>query len=409
MATRGWGTSVALAVGVAAGLSAAQLGLGYGLGVIAWTASKDTTGDSSWLASLAWTTWIAATCTVVGAIVADRLSAGGGGTAPPRQRTVDGVSRRIDPGALATGAWRLAITLAAAIGGLLTVPLVAIPARATHRVETSVPQLIAGGYAIVGVLVGVVVAIMALSSRAIAANVLATAGWLWLLAIAAVANGVATGHHISTAQLAVWRFGPGHFLRSTFSVPGAAMMMGAALLIGALAGWPADRRGDNRIGVAISGAFGPVLVAAAYFLATPKLVGVQADEQLSAFLVAPYAVLAGLTGSVGLSALRAQREQQRARRAAGAARLDQDVIATLRGAPPAEVPAQPPAPLDRDLADDGYAPGSAYRDGGGEPGQVMAGATSSGSTDPKLPLWPEQATGGTGTATDTKRGRSKRR
>ncbi len=398
---------MALAVGVAAGMSAAQLGLGYGLGVIAWTAASDAAGVSSWLASLAWTTWIAATCTVIGAIVADRLSAGQVGTAPPRRATIDGVSRRIDPGTLATGAWRLAITLAAAVGGLLTVPLVAIPARATHRVETSAPQLIAGGYAILGVVVGVVVAIMALSSRAVAANVLATAGWLWLLAIASVVNTMATGHGVVTAQLAVWRFGQAHFLRSTFSLPGAAMMMGSALLIGALAAWPADRRGDNRIGVAISGAFGPILVAAAYFLATPKLVGVQADEQLSAFLIAPYAVLAGLTGSVGLAALRAQREQQRARRFEGAARLDHEVIATLRGTPPAEpdapVPAtRTPAPVDQDLAADGYAPASAYVSA--EQGLVPAGSPGTAPAEPKLPLWPDPVP-----PADTKRGRPKRR
>ncbi len=89
-------------------------------------------------------------------------------------------------------------------------------------------------------------------------------------------------------------------------------MMGSALLIGALAAWPASRRGDSRVGVAVSGAFGPLVVAAAYFLAAPKLVGVQADEQLSAYLIAPYAVVAGLAGSVLLVALVTHREQHRA-------------------------------------------------------------------------------------------------
>jgi hypothetical protein len=89
-------------------------------------------------------------------------------------------------------------------------------------------------------------------------------------------------------------------------------MMGAALNIGVLAAVPAGRRGDNRVGVAVSGAVGPLVVAAAYFLAAPRLVGVRADEQLSAYLIAPYAVIAGLAGSVLLSGLIAQREQRRA-------------------------------------------------------------------------------------------------
>ncbi len=327
MATRGWGGSIALAVGVAAGASAAQLGLGYGLGVIAWTAATDQAGESTWLASLAWTTWVAATATVLGAISADRLSAAETGGIPPTRRSgvnepsaVDdrqgarpgGVLDQAGPGAFATTAWRLVIALTAGIGGLLTVPLVAIPARAAHRPDTFAPQTIAGGYAIVGVAVGVLIAVAALSARAIAVNAVATTGWLWALAVASVIDGAAAGKGLSTAQLAVWRFGSADFLRDTISLPGAALMMGIALVIGALSAWPAGRRGDNRVGVAISGAFGPLLVAAAYFLAAPKLTGIRADEQLSAYLIAPYAVMAGLAGSVLVTAVLTQREQRAA-------------------------------------------------------------------------------------------------
>jgi hypothetical protein len=310
MATRGWGGSVALAVGVAAGSAAAQLGLGYGLGILAWTSATDTTGVSTWLASLAWTTWIAATSTVLGAVTADRLSSSR--SAPDtaaRRSTVDDSGRS---GMIATTAWRLAIALTSAVGGLLTVPLVAVPARAAHRPDTFAPQTIAGGYAIVGVVVGLLVAIAALSSRAVAANVVATTAWLWALAVASALYGAAGKHGQTSAQLAVWRFGGRYFLEKIFSLPGAAQMMGAALIIGALAAVPAGRRGDNRVGVAVSGATGPLVVAAAYFLAAPKLVGVQADEQLSAYLIAPYAVIAGLAGSVLLSGLIAHREQRRA-------------------------------------------------------------------------------------------------
>ena len=307
---------------------------------------------------------------------------------------------------MTTGAWRVAIAVAAAIGGLLTVPLVAIPARMARRDDTYAPQLVAGGYAIVGVIIGLLLAIVALTARAVAANLLATAAWVWALALTAGISGAAAsaGKDASTAPLAIWRFGGQHFVRSTFSWPGTALMLSAAFALGLLAAWPAQRRGENRVGVAVSGAFGPLMIAGAYFLATPKLVGVQADEQLSAFLVAPYAVIAGLAGSVLLAAIGAQREQRAALRAA----------TTAPGAGPAtDLPAQRPTGLDDDdsysisstrrpadydddLADDGYAPASAYAASSARSGE-------SGS-EPKTPLWPD-----TESTTDTKPGKSRKR
>jgi hypothetical protein len=371
MATRGWGGSIALAVGVSAGTAAAQLGMGYGLGILAWTPATDPAGERAWLASLAWTTWIAATSTVVGAVVADRLSAGDPGAAPPRRRSrPDG---GVPAGPVATTAWRLVIALTAALGGLLTVALVAVPARAAHRPDTYAPQMIAGGYAIVGVAVGVLVAIAALSSRAIATNVMVTSGYLWLLAIASVTFELATRRDLSTAQLAVWRFGPGHFLRQTFSLPGAALMLGAALVIGVLAAWPAIRRGDNLVGVAVSGTFGPVLVAAAYFLAAPKLVGVQPDEQLSAYLLAPYALVAGLAGSGLFAALAMQR--------AVASASVPAPRSSLTAKPETSSSSSSSASADEPLSTDAYAPARAY--GSGDEASALA---PSGIT----PLWPTQ-------------------
>src|SRR6476620_3717361 len=111
MDSRGWGSSLALAVGIAAGTAAAQLGLAYGSGVVTWPTQTDVRGQAAWLASLAWIAWIAASCTVLGAVLADRLSAGDVG-APPRRAGEDGVSRRIIPGSVTTGAWRVAIAVA---------------------------------------------------------------------------------------------------------------------------------------------------------------------------------------------------------------------------------------------------------------------------------------------------------
>jgi hypothetical protein len=311
MAKLGWIGSIALAVGASAGAAGAQFGLGYGLGIISWSPTLSggpSTQDGIWLSSLAWTTWIAATSTVVGAICADRRSAGEIGAAPPRPMADQ--LNPMPPGIWATAIWRALLAVSAAVGALLSVALVLVPARAAVRADTSTPQLIAAGYAVVGIIVGIVIAVCALAARAAAANVIATAGWLWALAIATVIDNVAVGRGLGTAPLGVWPFGDGTYFRSTWSLPGAALMLGAALVIGAGAAWQASRRGESAKGTSLSGALGPLLVAVAYFLTAPRLVGLD-DPQLSAYLLAPYALIAGLAGSVLLVAIVASRESNR--------------------------------------------------------------------------------------------------
>jgi hypothetical protein len=314
MAKLGWLGSVALAAGASAGAAAAQFGLGYGLGIIAWSplaATGPQTTDTVWLSSLAWTTWIAATSTVVGAICADRRSLGEIGSAPPRP--VAGAPAT-PPTILATAIWRVLLAVSAAVGALLSVALVLVPAQAAIRADTSTPQLIAAGYAVVGIIVGIVVAVGALVVRAGATNVITTAAWLWVLAVAAVIDGVANGRGLGTAPLASWPFGGGTYFRSTWSLPDALLMLGAAFVIGIGAAWPSMwRRGlrsrapQGAFGPAsLSGAFGPLVVAVAYLLTAPHLVGLD-DPQVSAFLLAPYALIAGLAGSVLLVAALAGR------------------------------------------------------------------------------------------------------
>jgi hypothetical protein len=286
MASRGWVRSIITATLVAAGCGAAQLGLGYGLGIIAWfntdEAGRLVTDPNAWTASLAWTAWIAATSVVGGAICADRLGP------------------TVESGRWSRLAWRTVIALAASLGALITVPLVAVPARAAQLANNFAPDLLAGVYAVAGVVIGLAVALGAITARAIAANVIASAAWLWALAVIAVVDGVAAGRGLGFAHLAVWQFtGTGPTWRS-FYVPGSLLMLGAALLIGGLAALPAARRGDNRVGVVISGAMGPLLVAGAYFLAGPSRNEIGA---YSAFLTAPYAALIGLAGSLLIGAM----------------------------------------------------------------------------------------------------------
>ncbi|MEU2615066.1 hypothetical protein ABZ570_26315 [Micromonospora sp. NPDC007271] len=298
MARRGWGASIAAALGVAAGTGAAQLGFGYGLGIINWAPAGAVRVEAAWVASLAWATWISATSVVAGAVCAQRLRGGG----------------HNEPGAPLRA---LGLAVGAMVGALITVLLVAVPARAARVPDTSAPQSVAAGYATVGLLLGLLLAIWALHTRAVASNLVATTCWLWLLAVVSVVDGVLSGRGLTAAQLGIWQISADSdrfWIRDYFYWPGALLSLGAALVIGAWAARRTARLAERRVGTAASGAAGPLLVALAYLLAVPRLATIAA-EQLSAHLIAPYAVIAGVGGSVLVAALAQRAEHRAARRA----------------------------------------------------------------------------------------------
>lgn len=295
MSVRGWAGTLATAVGIAAATGAAQLGFGYGLGIISWTPPEpDGSVDTLWLAGLGWAVWIAATATIAGAVGARRLI----------RSPASGARAAGGPGGVPTA-------LAAALGALVTVLLVAVPARVATPADTSVPQNVAAGYAAAGVLAGLLVALWAQWSPPAAVNIAASVGWLWLLAVIAVVDGVLAGQGMASVPLGVWQFTPdrpGFWLAGHFHWPAAVLSLGSALVIGALAARRAARSPYQRVGAAASGAAGPFLVAVAYLLTAPRLPEIRA-EQLSAQLVAAYAVVAGLAGSVLVAALAQRRDR----------------------------------------------------------------------------------------------------
>ncbi|SNY63189.1 Hansenula MRAKII killer toxin-resistant protein 1 [Paractinoplanes atraurantiacus] len=291
----GWIVRVATAAGVAAGAGAAQLGLGYGLGVVVWP-SATTPDDSVWLGSLGWATWITASATVFGAVIGSRVRGG--------------------PGPRTPGAWRFALAACAALGALVTVALIALPARSAVRPDTFTPQVIAGGYAAIGLLLGLIVAFWAVSSTPVAANLIATTVWLWALPIAAVIVELAT-NRTSATYLTSWQFAEvassGRY--GAIFWPSALLTLTAAFLIGAIAVAPAARRGDLSAAAATSGAAGPLLVAFAFLALAPRLTGALGPIE-SAYLIAPYAVLTGLAGSALTVAAARSTANRRAGRAA---------------------------------------------------------------------------------------------
>lgn len=297
MTGRGGVGAIAAAAGSAAATGAAQLGLGYGLGIVDWMPNRGgVLSDDAWIASLTWAVWIAATSVVTGAVFADRLSR----PAAPA-------------GGFSAVLWRLLLAVSAALGGMVVVALVAVPARAVELADPSTPGVVAAGYAVLGVLAGTVLAVLALSARAVAANLLAAFTWLWAFAVVAVLDRVVTGADEGRVPLGFWDFTASEPWYRNILLPDAGPVLAAALVIGALTALPAARRGDGPVGTATSGAAGPLLLAAAYLLTQPSLVGVEPLE-LSRHLVVPYAVLAGLVGSL-LGTLARPRD----RRAAAAA------------------------------------------------------------------------------------------
>ncbi|MBW6438092.1 Hansenula MRAKII killer toxin-resistant protein 1 [Actinoplanes hulinensis] len=276
MAENGWTTQAATAAGIAAGTGAAQLGLGYGLGVITWPVTLSD-ADSVWLGSLGWATWITASATVLGAVIAGRLRA----ERPGRWRAL----------------WRFALATASAIGALVSVVLVALPARSAVRADTLSPQLVASGYALAGLLAGLVVAFWAVSSTPVAANLIGTALWLWTLAISGVVAELVTGRDFAT-YLTSWQFAESVSPVRYGGIywPSALLTLVAAFVIGLVAAGPAALKGDLGLGTAISGAVGPLLVAFSFLTLAPLLTEAMGPLQ-SAYLIAPYAVLAGMGGS----------------------------------------------------------------------------------------------------------------
>ncbi|MEU5780080.1 hypothetical protein [Micromonospora lupini] len=371
MARRGWGVSIVTAIGVAAGAGAAQLGFGYGLGVITWTPTDAGANDTAWADGLAWATWLAASSTVLGAVCAQRLHQR---SAPP---AVDRPAADAEPTspAPATGAAlpqpaalddgrpaqaegtdaasgrptsavdrsapvadtlpdergglfrRLSLALGAGLGGLVTVLLVAVPARVAAGADTGTPQRVAALHAALGILIGVFIALWALRSRTAALNVTATAAWLWLLAVVSVIDGVRVGRGLTGAQLGTWQLDPDHaryWIGGQLYWPGALLALVPALLIGALVARGAARSGGHRIGAAASGAAGPLLVALAYLTTVPRWATL-GPAQFSTQIIAPYAVIAGVGGSILAAVLAERAGRRRAAHRRSAAAVTQPV------------------------------------------------------------------------------------
>ncbi|MDG4806981.1 hypothetical protein O7634_09475 [Micromonospora sp. WMMD1120] len=386
MARQGWGVSIATAIGIAAGAGAAQLGFGYGLGVITWTPTEAGATDTAWADGLAWATWLAASSTVLGAVCAQRLQQRSAPATTDAAHPGGPAARRAHPSTGDGGLLRrIALALGAGIGGLVTVLLIAVPARVATGADTGAPQRTAAVQATAGILLGVLVALWALRSRAAATNVTATAAWLWLLAVVSVIDGVRVGRGLTGAQLGTWQLDPDHsryWIGGQLYWPGALLALVPALLIGLLAARRAARSDGHRVGAAASGGAGPALVALAYLTTLPHW-STLGPAQLSTQLIAPYAMIAGIGGSV-LAAVLAERAG-RHRGGAAAARSGIEPAAVVPGPTAVPHPTTDPDPAVAaavDPADDAdpARPAAASSTNGPPAGAPSVGAPSVGSS-----------------------------
>ncbi|MBM0235697.1 hypothetical protein JNW91_30400, partial [Micromonospora sp. STR1_7] len=396
---------------------AAQLGFGYGLGVITWTPTDAAAAGTAWADGLAWATWLAASSTVLGAVCAQRLHQRPAHTnepTAPADHSPPATDRpdRPEPATLDTGASaaaenlttldgerggllrRVAIALGAGLGGLVTVLLVAVPARVAVGADTAAPQRVAAVHTALGILIGVLVAVWALRSRAAAVNVTATAAWLWLLAVVSVIDGVRVGRGLVGAQLGTWQLDPDHpryWIGDQLYWPGALLALVPALVIGALAARRAVRSSGHRVGATASGAAGPLLVALAYLSTVPRW-STLGPAQLSTQLIAPYAVIAGIGGSVLAAVLaeRAERHRSASRSAA---------VASTPTTPPRPTaqpdPTTPPDPTAQ--------PDSTAQHG---PGTATTNLSPTGAAERRPPAPGASTRTSTGTSTDTSTGTS---
>jgi hypothetical protein len=161
---------------------------------------------------------------------------------------------------------RLIAAVSAGLGAAAAVPMAWLPARAAKPPVNVNPELVVVMTAGAGIVVGVVVALAALSLPAFAGGVRAVVAWTWLAGLGSAAVGYATRQPFRSPRLGVVD-APSYVPAGWWSGP--YLMVGVAALLGLAVAAVARWGGAHRFGVALSGLGGPAVVAAAYLIAGP--------------------------------------------------------------------------------------------------------------------------------------------
>ena len=271
MTVRAWSRLFWQSFGAAAVVAAAQWGLGYGLGLIDWGQPFEAGNENAWNSLLTWTAFISAVSVLGGAAV------GGPGIRRPNHRV------KLNA--------RFTAAIAAGLGTAAALPVAWLPARvAQPPISEGFTVTIAAAE---GIVVGIVLAALAMTLATAATSLVATVAWAWSVALACCGVAIAQGEPTNHVRLGVidagslippnaWWFGP-------------ELMIGLAVLIGAATATVARRRGAPWLGIVASGLAGPALIAAAYGIGGPGVSGDHRDQfqpYLAALLGAGAALLA---------------------------------------------------------------------------------------------------------------------
>jgi hypothetical protein len=313
-----WGRAVLTALVVGALVGAGQLGVAYGLGIVRLARTFDATAGNQWNAQLAWVSWLALLAAVAGAIAGERVV-------------------RRDEQFLGAGA-RIVLALCGGGGAVIVVPLSMQPARIANLAQSGDPALVVGLAAGLGVVAGVLVAVAALSLRALAWNVAAVSAVVWLAGLAAIGPYLAPDAPLPSIRLGVpqWtvQAEPNQFV-DLLGMPVLAWL--TAVLVAAAT------RAQRAPGLAsaISGMAGAAPLALAYLIAGPGTTGETAD-QMAPYLGALIAVPAGLLGSL-LVIVVPRRDRKPATARAGAGRGMPTPVEPTNIIPPIPRPGPRPA------------------------------------------------------------------
>jgi hypothetical protein len=266
-----WARLIAHGVGVAAIAVAAQLGIGNALGIVRWDGAFEDGNTAAWRALLTWVAFVYAVAVVAGALAGRR--------AVRRPNRPDRLSARV------------VATLAAALGATAGIAVAWLPARGMRAPLGVNPGLVVTITAVAGIVAGVVIALIALSSSPIAGGFRATVAWVWLLGAGSAAAGLAASEPVPAPRVAM--------LDAPSLVPaqwwsGPALMVIVAAAIGSGVAGYSRWAGAHRLGAAVCGGVGPAVVAVAYLVSGPGGGG----TQLAPYQASLAATGAGLIASV---------------------------------------------------------------------------------------------------------------
>jgi len=302
-------------LGSAAVTGAAQLAVAQAIGIVRWS---DGGGDAAgWGALLTWVAFIFAIAVLGGASVGRRAL------------------RR--PGRKESFGVRLVAALAAVVGAAGAATLAWLPARTMPPPVNGDPELVIVITAAAGIVVGFLVALVALSLAPVAGGVRATVTWIWLVGLGSAIAGYVSHQPYRAPRLGV--------IDAPSVVPvnfwtGPNLMVAITLLLSITLAVVARWGGSHRAGVALSGLAGPALAAAAYLVAGPGT-GADRSTQFEPYLAALIAMAAGFIASL-LVALPGRGLYEKQREPAPRTEVYEDLLPTTPAEPePAPAYGQP--------------------------------------------------------------------